>query len=291
MRTDRRGLTLIELLITILVAGILAAGVTSLLLSSNRFEEKTESLRAARRVSRAGVAALSNDLRMVDPAWGIEAASASSITLRVPYATGLVCTPSVFAQTIAILPVDSVVLATPGYSGLAVRLTDGSWSHATNGVLTESGSWPNACTTAGIQQITAPSSAPNQRTRAYTVGLGSVIGSPLTVGSVVVLYRRTRFYFGVSAQAGLTGRMALWRQYLDSGTGAVELAAPFDATAAFRFYDLAATTAQDAVPSPLSNMRGVELFLPGESDRTARQRTAPEQADLRTAVFFVNRLN
>jgi prepilin-type N-terminal cleavage/methylation domain-containing protein len=290
MRTDRRGLTLIELLITILVAGILAAGVTSLLLSSNRFEEKTESLRAARRVSRAGVAALSNDLRMVDPGWGIEAASASSITLRVPYATGLVCTAA-GTPTIAILPVDSVVLATPGYSGVAVRLSDGSWSHATDGALTESGTWPSACTTAGIQQITAPSGAPNQRTRAYTIGTGSVTGSPLTVGAVVVLYRRTRFYFGVSAQTGLTGRMALWRQYLDSGSGAVELAAPFDAAAAFRFYNLAATTAQDAAPSPLSNMRGVELFLPGESDRTARQRNAPEQADLRTAVFFVNRLN
>jgi prepilin-type N-terminal cleavage/methylation domain-containing protein len=291
MPHDRRGLTLIELLVTVLVAGFLAAGVTSLLLSSNRFEEKTESLRNARRVSRAGVAALSSDLRMVDPSWGVEAASASSITLRVPYALGLVCTPSVLAQTIAILPVDSVVLATPGYSGVAVRLSDGTWSHATNGVLTEAATWPNACTTAGISAITAPSGAPNQRTRAYTVGFGTVIGSPLTVGSVIVLYRRTRYYFGVSAQTGLTGRTALWRQYLDSGSGAVELAAPFDATAAFRFYDLAATTAQDAVPSPLTNMRGIELFLPGESDRTARQRTAPEQADLRTAIFFVNRLN
>jgi prepilin-type N-terminal cleavage/methylation domain-containing protein len=291
MPNDRRGLTLIELLITVLVAGFLAAGVTSLLLSSNRFEEKTESMRNARRVSRAGVAALSSDLRMVDPSWGLEAASANSITLRVPYALGLVCTPSVLAQTIAILPVDSVVLATPGYSGVAVRLSDGTWSHATNGVLTESGSWPNACTTAGISAITAPSGAPNQRTRAYTVGFGTVIGSPLTVGSVIVLYRRTRYYFGVSAQAGLTGRTALWRHYLDSGAGAIELAAPFDTSAAFRFYDLAATTAQDAVPSPLTNTRGVELFLPGESDRTARQRTAPEQADLRTAIFFVNRLN
>ncbi len=286
---NRRGFTLIELLVTLLVASFLAAGVTSLLISSNRFEERTESLRAARRVSRAGVAALSNDLRTVDPAWGIEAASATSLTLRVPYAIGLACA----AQTIAILPVDSVALATPGYSGIALRNSDGSWSQSTNGVLTALGSWPATCTAAavGIQAITAPSGAPNQKSRAYTVATGSYVGPALTVGAVIILYRRTRFYFGASAQTGLTGRTALWRHYLDSGGGAVELAVPFDATAAFRFYNLAATTAQDAVPSPLTNIRGIELFLPGESDRTARKRSAPEQADLRTAVFFVNRMN
>jgi prepilin-type N-terminal cleavage/methylation domain-containing protein len=283
----RRGVTLVELLITIVVGTILAAGVTSLLLSSNRFEETAESMRAARRVSRAGIAALSNDFRMVDPSWGIEAASASSLTFRVPYAMGVACN----ASTIVILPADSVVLATPGHSGIAVRASDGTWSPSTDGALTASGSWPSACTTAGVVQMTAPSGAPNQKTRAYTVGSSSFTGPALTAGAVIALYRRTRYYFGASAQSGLSGRTALWRHYLNSNSGAVELAAPYDQSAAFQFYELTNTTAQSGVPSPLTDTRGIELFLPGESDRTARRRTAPEQASLRTAVFFVNRLN
>lgn len=286
MRHDRRGFTLVELLITVIVGTFLAAGVTSLLLSSNRFEETTESLRAARRVSRAGVAALTSELRMMDPSWGIEAATSSSITMKVPYALGLACNPT----TIAILPADSVVLATPGYSGIAVRASDGTWSPSTDGALTESGSWPSACSTAGIQQITAPSSAPNQKTRAYTVGTGSFVGPVLTAGAVIALYRRTRFYFGASAQTGLSGRMALWRHYLSSNGGAVELAAPFDSSAAFRFYEANDLTAHTAI-TPLTNMRGIQLTLPGESDRTARKRSAPEQANLQTSIFFMNRMN
>jgi hypothetical protein len=42
------------------------------------------------------------------------------------------------------------------------------------------------------------------------------------------------------------------------------------------------------VPSPLSTMRGLLLFLPGESENTARTRTKPEEADLTTAVYFFN---
>ncbi len=286
----RLGFTLIELLVSLVVAAILGAGVTKLLLSSNRFEERTESLRSARRVSRAALAALSNDVRMVDPEWGIESASAGSLTLRVPYAMGLVCRTG-GSPVIAILPVDSIAFATPGYSGVAVRASNGSWGQAGSGALTELTTWSSSCTSAGIAPITAPAGAPNQKTRVFELAPGGVGSTPLTVGAVIVLYRRTRFYFGASGQAGLSGRTALWRDYLDGGGGAVELAAPFDATAAFRFYDLASTTSQTAVPSPLTNIRGIEFFLPGESDRTARLRASPEQADFTSSVFFVNRMN
>lgn len=288
----RRGVTLVELLIGIIVASILGAGVLSLMLSSNRFEERTESLRSARRVSRAAINALATDLRMTDPAWGIEAASATSLTVRVPYAMGVVCSSTVLAQVVALLPVDSVAFAAPGYSGFAARGAGATSTVHAGGVLTAAGSWPATCTAAGIQAIPATASAPNAGSRAVTIALsGAGVGTPLAVGSVVTLYRRTRYYFGASGQAGLSGRTALWRHHLDGGGGAVELAAPFDPTAAFRFYPLNAVTAQDAVPAPLTDLRGIELFLPGESDRTARRRAAPEQADLRTAIFFVNRVN
>ena len=285
---SRRGVTLIELLIAMTVASILGGALLTLMMAMNRFEEREEGLRGARRAGRSAVNSLASDLRMVDPEWGIEAASASSITLRIPYAMGLVCSSTVILHTIMLLPVDSVAMAQPGLSGFAARGTGGTMTpYTTTLALSYPGSTPTACTTAGIQSITAATSEPNARTRPIT--LGGLALTVLPAGTPVMLYRRVRYYFGASAITALSGRTALWRDWLDDGAGAQELAGPFDATAAFRFYNLSATTAQTAVPSPLTNTYGIELFLPGESDRTARKRTGPEQSNLTTSVFFTNR--
>jgi hypothetical protein len=188
-----------------------------------------------------------------------------------------------------LLPVDSLALNQAGFSGYATRGSGGAWGITETGLtgVTVGSSWPTACTTAGVQQLTAPASAPNAQSRPITIA-GSGM-SVVTAGTPILLYRRVRYYFGASAQTGLTGRTALWRDFLDDGTGAVELAAPFDATAAFRFYNLAATTPQTTAPIPITRIHGLQLFLPGESDRTARTRATPEQADFTTSVFFVNR--
>lgn len=286
---DRRGLTLIELLISVVVAAIIGAGMISLMLSANRFDELTESQRGARRVSRAAINALTTDLRMVDPGWGIELASASSVTVRIPYAMGVICSSTATTQVIALLPVDSVAFASPGYSGFAVR--GGSVTDVfTGGTLTESGSWPAACTTAGVVQIAGTAAAPNARTRAVTITLpGTGVGTPRDVGEAVMLFRRVRYYFGTSGQTGLTGRTGLWRHHLNAGGAAEELAAPFDATAAFAFYVNDAAASTGTAPVTLSDLTGLELILPGESDRAPRLRNAPAEAPLRTSIFFVNR--
>lgn len=288
MRHSRRGVTLIELLIAMTVASILGGALMTLMMAMNRFEEREEGLRSARRAGRAAVNTLVSDLRMVDPEWGVEAASATSITLRVPYAMGLVCSSTVLLHTIMLLPVDSVALAQPGLSGFASRGSGGAMTANTMALtVAYPGSTPAACTSAGIQTIAAGSGEPNAVTRPVTLaGLALTV---LPAGTPVMLYRRVRYYFGASAQTGIAGRTALWRDWLDDGAGATEMAGPFDATAAFRFYNTSAATAQVAVPASLTDIYGLELFLPGESDRTARKRSAPEQSNVTTSVFFMNR--
>ena len=49
-------------------------------------------------------------------------------------------------------------------------------------------------------------------------------------------------------------------------------------------------TAQDAVPNPVTNIRGLELDLMSESDRAPEATTAPRRAQAVTAVFFNNQL-
>lgn len=287
MTRTRRGVTLVELLVAMTIAAILGSALMSLMLSMNRFEERAEGQRSARRADRGAVTAMVDELRMLDPEWGIESASATSLTVRIPYALGLVCSSTSSMQTLMLLPVDSVALALPGISGYAWRGSGGAMTPETTSLtLGWPGSTPSACTTAGIQTISAPASAPNAKTRPVTLtGAGLTV---LGTGTPVLLYRRVRFYFGASAQADLSGRTALWRDWLDDGAGAEELAGPFDAGAEFRFYDLDATTAQTTVPT-LTDIHGFEFYLPGESDRTPRQRSGPEQADMTTSVFFANR--
>jgi type II secretory pathway pseudopilin PulG len=284
----RRGITLIELLIAMIMTAILGTAALSLMVSQGKFSERSEGQRAARRVGRSAINVLAADLRMVDPQWGIIEASPDTLTVNVPYALGIICASTASLQTILLLPVDSVLLALPGYSGYALRGNTGVYTPVAGGTVAQV-STSATCTgsPSNAFEVAAPSGIPNQRTRQITI---TTVAAPVaTVGTPVMLYRRTRFWFEPSSQTGLTGRTALWRDYLDDGAAAVELAAPFDDAAAFRFYELDAVAAQTTVPASLLDITGFELFLPGESARTSRQQAAPEQADLTTSVFLMNR--
>jgi prepilin-type N-terminal cleavage/methylation domain-containing protein len=285
----RRGVSLIELMIAITVMTILGAALVSLMLGYNRFQERTEGKRAARRVANSAVNVMVNELRMVDPSWGIEAATATAVQVKSPYAIGVVCASTTSTQTVALLPVDSLAFTAPGYSGFAWRADDGTYTVIPGGTLAEVGSFPMACTSLGVQPITAPASAPNQRTRVVTLNVGpGGLAAPIALGTPVMLYRRVRFFFGPSVEPGLSGRTALWRQSLDGGAQATEQAAPFDAAAAFRFIVSGAITPQATPPAGLWTLRGLQLYLPGESEHSSRTRGSPEQAELTTSVYFVN---
>lgn len=286
--SSRRGMTLIELLIAMVVAGIVGAATISLMTAQLRFTERTEADRAGLRVSRSALNVLITDMRMVDPSWGVEDATASSVTLRIPYALGIICASTASKQTILLLPVDSISFHQPGYSGYATRGGTGVYTPNNGGTLAEV-AVSNTCTgsPSNAFAIAAPASAPNQKTRQIEITTSGVV--PVAVGTPVMLFRRTRFYFAPSMLAGLTGRTALWREWMDVDGSEVELAAPFDDAAAFRFFEMGAADAADDPPADLATLVGLELFLPGQSENTPRMRNAPAQADLRTQVFFVNR--
>jgi prepilin-type N-terminal cleavage/methylation domain-containing protein len=286
--SSRRGMTLIELLIAMIVASIVGAATLSLMMTQLRFAERTEADRSGLRVGRSALNALITDMRMVDPMWGIEDATPTSVTLRVPYALGLMCQSTETKQTILLLPVDSVAFYQPGYSGYATRGGTGVYTWNDGGTVAEVAT-SNTCTgsPSNAYGITAPASAPNQKTRQIEITTTEVV--PVAVGTPVMLFRRTRFFFAPSELAGLEGRTALWREWLDVDGSAVELAAPFGDDAAFRFFERDSTDATDDPPADLTTLIGLELYLPGQSEHTPRMRNAPVQSDLRTQVFFVNR--
>jgi hypothetical protein len=271
----RLGLTIIELLVTVIVLGIVGGGIVRMLTSQARFYEHQGAGRSARSISRAAVNVLLSEMRMVDAPNGVVAATATSVTLRVPYALGVYCGSPGGVSTISFLPADSAMLAEPGFTGYAWRGRLGPYNYVEGGAALAL-PVPGTCVAGGITPLPG----------GVRLAVTPVLPIGVTVGTVVLLTRRITYMFAGSA--AIPGRIALWRRI--EATGArEELAAPFDATSRFRFYHLNANTAQDAVPT-LSEIRGFELVLTGASESSPRLTGAPQRAALTTSVFFRNRL-
>lgn len=276
---SRRGLTLVELLVAVGITLVVSAAVLPVIIRQNDFGARVEAARGARSVTRAGVNAIFSDLRMVEAAGGIVAASATSITARVPYAMGVVCAVHGSRVTVSLQPVDSVMYSAPGYSGFAWRDASGTYQYTATSTPPVAG---NAGDCAGASPVIE--TIPGGR----VIEVGGLSGPAPVTGMLLVLYRVVRY--SISSSTSVPGQLGLFRTLVATGA-TEELSAPFASGSRFRFFVLSATTAQDAVPGSLSDLRGIEVRLTGASERTVRGRAGPELAPYRTAVFFRNRLD
>ena len=126
----RRGFTLIEIITSLVILGIVGVGFVKLILSQSRFTEGQMAKRNARTVSRNAMNILLTDLRMVEDNGGLQFASRDSVTVRVPVAFGLLCANTAGVATMQILPVDSSMTAMGQYAGWAYRdSTDGLFKY------------------------------------------------------------------------------------------------------------------------------------------------------------------
>jgi prepilin-type N-terminal cleavage/methylation domain-containing protein len=299
----RRGLTLVELLIAIIVSAIVGAALVRLTIGQARFMGQQEAWRSARSVSRSGINRMVSDIRVVENGsqaalGGLQAAAAGGqdFTLRVPYAFGVVCLAAGAAATVSLLPIDSAMYAAPGQSGFAIRNSTGVYTYYTSTVT-------NLAPAAGVTTNCSVAVAPDMPINAGTSGaLPSINGSPagrvvaLTAtvnlnpvpakGAIVFLYRRVRYEF--KASLSVPGRNGLWRTMVDGGS-TEEIAAPFNNSARVNFFVLNNAAAQAAVPANLYDVRGLELVLNGQSENTPAGSAAPKTANVTTSVFFENR--
>ena len=292
----RRGFTLVELMIAMIIAVVVGAALVRMTIAQARFMDQQEAWRSARGVSRSGINRLVSDLRMLETGGGVEAAAAGGqdFTIRVPYAFGIMCSTTGALTTLSLLPVDSAVFAAPGFSGFAWRNNAGVYTYQTVAVsLTNPGTSVN-CTAAVPGTINAGTGGAlpsiNGSPAGKVINVGGAVplvgaGGP-AVGSIFFLFRRVRYEFKNSV--AVPGRVGLWRTTLTGGA-TEELASPFANTARVNFYVLNSATAQSAVPGTLSNIRGLELVLDGMSERTPGGSTAPKTANVTTSVFFQNR--
>jgi prepilin-type N-terminal cleavage/methylation domain-containing protein len=279
-RRGEGGFTLPELLVALVIMGIIGVALTRLFVSQSRFYDLQAQLRRARFVSRTATNAALSDLRMTEATGGVAAASPRSITVRVPYALGVVCANTATQTTVALFPVDSTTYATAGFSGYAWRDELGNYTYVETGATVALTS-ASACAPANVSVL------PNGKVVVVAPPLPAALPAVIAVGTPVFLLQPLTYEF--KASAALPGRTALWRTVVSTGQ-ADELVAPFDTTAKFRFFVEGSDTAQNAVPTPLTRMRGVELNFDALSDRAPQGSSAAKKAQAVTAVFFNNAL-
>ena len=272
---ERRGFTMIEMIVTVLLLALTGTAVLRLMMGQARFYEKQRAGREARVVSRSALNALLSELRMIEARGGVVAATSTSITFRVPYAVGLLCRTTGGVTTVSFLPTDSARYDETGFSGYGWRNGAGVYSYVDAGVTLGSG-LTSDCAAANITTLSG----------GRVAGISPALPTTATSASAVMLFRRITYRFANSAS--MPGRVALWRRVETTGSEE-ELVAPFESTAQFRFYALNANTAQDAVPT-LADIRGIEVVLAGSSERVPQGETGFQRASSTTAIFFRNRL-
>jgi hypothetical protein len=259
--------TLVELLVTLLIFGVLGTALARLMISNSRFVSRQETLLEARQVARAAMNVMVPELRMVGDG-GLTAAAPDSISVRVPYAFGVLC----LDEYAILAPADSAQFAGAVPGGIAYQTTGTTYTV------------DPTITMAGTTTLTAACDADSIRVvpGGQRIALTAPIGWS---GQVFYLYQIVTYRFATSA--ALPGRRALWRR---AGGVDEEMLAPFDTAARFRFLVGSRLTPQDAVPSPLSTVRGLELRLVGASLNPAEGTTEPARFVMEPRIRFGNML-
>ncbi|HEX6308343.1 MAG TPA: prepilin-type N-terminal cleavage/methylation domain-containing protein [Longimicrobiales bacterium] len=285
---NRPGFTLAEVMIALTLTAVVGAAVTGVFVSQSRFFDHQEKVGAAGAVTRGAMNIMMSEMRMIERDSGIASATSRRLTLRVPYAFGVVCDASGSWLTLSMLPVDHAVLADSGYSGFAYRSASGDYTYVSGFSMPAAGG-SGACAASGL--IPGSDGIVPDTSGGTGVFAGSAVRIPLTIGSLsvgtpVFLYQLITYEFKPSASVP-GSQVALWRR-VHRTNREEELVGPFDTTARFRFYVNDGAAAQTPVPSALSTVTGVEIILDAISERPASSGTH-QTVPLTTSVFFRNR--
>jgi prepilin-type N-terminal cleavage/methylation domain-containing protein len=285
---DRRGFTLAEMLIVMLIMGFLGLGFVRLIVAQTRFFQHELGKKNARNVSRSGMNLMVSDLRMVQDSGGVDSVSADARTVRVfaPFAYGLVCNASASPVVASLLPVDSTSMSLSSYGGWAWRDSTGRYRIVTPSFPLAADSVHTAgsaltCTGGGVGQAGIRTMTLSGRT-GRVISITPYVSPSPTPGTPMFLWQKITYSFGPST--AFPGLYGLFRK---PGAGtSEEILAPFDTSSRFRFYVPGQDTSQATIPS-LSKIRGFDVLLNGVSPTLApgQTRTITKMV---TAVFFKN---
>jgi prepilin-type N-terminal cleavage/methylation domain-containing protein len=234
MTSNRRGFTLAEIVVSLVIAAIIGASFTKLLVSQNRYFDHETNLRTARSIARSATNLMLADLRMVQDSGGVDSVTADGKLIRilVPYRFGMVCGTNANVTTVSMLPTDSGTIANSVYNGFAWRdSTSGRYHYIfppspLTSSLPSAASTPATCTGNGAGQAQLITVSVNGRT-GDLLDLKNSGPSGALPATAVFFFQRITYSFRASGI--YPNRMALWRNV--EGGRNEEIMAPFDTSA------------------------------------------------------------
>jgi prepilin-type N-terminal cleavage/methylation domain-containing protein len=274
---SRRGFSLAELMVALVIAGVIGVALTRLVVSQARFVAKQDGYMKARSVARAGLAVLADELRQVGNG-GVVQASVDSVTLRVPFAYGVACGQSGGTTFVALMPPDSARLASSVTAGYAWRDTAFVWRVVEPATSTPVGL--TACSTASpaIAVLSSPSAA------TYGVAVAPNVVAT-TAGSPVYLFQQIKYVIDPSTV--VPWLFSLYREVVGSGVRE-EIVTPFDSVTRFEFLVGSLRVPQSAVPGSLDSIVGLRVFLGGSAETTPSGMNLPPRFMVQTDIVFRN---
>lgn len=251
----RRGASILELMITLTIFGLVMAGVTSAIVEQTRFQAGAARVVGSQRSLRHISDLLPSELRALGTGAGdIYAMSASSIDLRVTTGSSVVCSIAGTRMSVTIPPVqlattlpltswrDVPVIGDSLFifdEGLSSARNDDTWRpYLLTGNLT-AGSCPTA---SGFTRSSSEAAA------GLTIAVATAIPATTVAGAPVRFYRPARY----ALATGADGRWYLGYTECKAGCGALEavagpISAPSGQGISFTFRDsLGAVTATPA---------------------------------------------
>jgi prepilin-type N-terminal cleavage/methylation domain-containing protein len=271
----RRGFTIVELIVGTVVMAILGTILARMLVQDSRFVSKLEAMMDARQSARAAMNTMALELRMVSDD-GLLAATPTLVTVRAPYAWGILCEAVGTERVASLVPTDAMWYGSAIPDGVAWRDNTGTYRFDDDVTIVSPPTNPGACTD------------PDWFVQAggLRIGITQLGGFPSPqLGDIFYLYQTISYEFRTSADIpGPPPRIGLWREVNGSAT---EILAPFDTTAGFRFF-LDPNDPPIENPVDLAEVTGVELRLHGQSELTPQGTNSPEEFYLQTRVTFLN---
>lgn len=280
----RKGFSLAELLVAVVLLGIVGGALTRLVVDQMRFFDGVQVKRGARSAARNSMNVMLAELRMVQDSGGVTAIANDnkSITVNVPYRFGMFCGTSGGTSTLSMLPIDSMTGAMASMAGYAWRgRLSGRYTYVATTNATPSAT-PTRCTGSAAGEAGLATVSINGRT-GQVLDVSPVIASTTTLGSAVFFYQSVTYSFAASTM--FPGKVGLYRA-VNGGTPE-ELMAPFASTARFRYFVSGDDTSRTTAPA-LSDIRGIAMALTTTGQRKPAGRTTDIESRMLTAVFFKN---
>lgn len=247
--TNEHGFTLVEALIALMLSGVLAAALITLLVGQSRFYDRTDDQLNAEQVAQATFDLFSAEMRMA-AAEDLLAAAADSVMFRMDLMQALVC-DSTGADEATVYVFNRTTNTNLSGSWVGIALSgayeeDFEYEDGWNPTVTASGSAPKAdCVASG----TPATGADNDYLRIPDWAARYSDGVPER-GALMRAYGRTTYKFAPSTF--FTTRIALWR-------GTQELVGPFADSAAFSYVMLDGSVRTAVGPASLDSVASVQL--------------------------------